>query len=47
MVTPDTDSLGLLTLPPMAIEQNIKTLNAAGIDVSADRLFATSVLDSL
>ncbi|MGI9209011.1 MAG: ABC transporter substrate-binding protein, partial [Rhodococcus sp. (in: high G+C Gram-positive bacteria)] len=47
MVTPDTDSLGLLTLPPVLIEQNIKTLNAAGIDVSADQLFTTSVLDSL
>jgi len=47
MVTPDTDSLGLLALPPALIDQNIKTLNAAGIDVSADQLFTTSVLDSL
>ncbi|WP_127784358.1 ABC transporter substrate-binding protein [Rhodococcus sp. X156] len=47
MVTPDTNAGGLLTLPPALMEQNIKTLNTAGIAVTADQLFTTSILDRL
>lgn len=47
MVSPDTDASGLLTLPPALIEQNIRTLRANGLEVNADQLFTTSILDML
>lgn len=47
MVTPDTDTSGLLTLPPALIEQNIETLRANGLEVTAEQLFSTSILEML
>lgn len=47
MVTPDTDTDGLLTLPRALIDNNVTTLAANGIDVTAEQLFTTKILDMI
>jgi ABC-type nitrate/sulfonate/bicarbonate transport system substrate-binding protein len=47
MVTSDTDANGLLTITPELVDQSITALNLAGIDITADQLFDTSVIDEV
>lgn len=45
--TPETAKLGLLSLGPQLIEQNIKSLQAGGIDITAAKLFDDSIITEL
>ncbi len=47
MVTPTTEDRGLLALGPDDVEANIETLGVAGVDVTAEQLFTTEILDRL
>ncbi|WP_244931888.1 ABC transporter substrate-binding protein [Nocardioides sp. W7] len=47
IVTPDVEANGLFTITDELIEQNMATLEAAGIDVSAEDLFDLSLLTEL
>jgi len=47
IVTPDVESNGLFTITEELIEQNMATLEAAGIDVTAEQLFDLSLLTEL
>ena len=44
IVTPDTQANGIMTLTPSLIAQTISTLKLAGVQISAEQLFDTSVL---
>lgn len=45
--TPYTQQNGLFKLPPDLITQNIQTLAASGISITADKLFDTTLLDEV
>jgi ABC-type nitrate/sulfonate/bicarbonate transport system substrate-binding protein len=45
--TDETKTNGTFTISPTMQDQNIATLKSAGIDITADKLFDTSALDSL
>jgi ABC-type nitrate/sulfonate/bicarbonate transport system substrate-binding protein len=47
IVTADTKKNGIFTITPQLIEQNIKTLAFAGLKITADQLFDTSIIDEL
>ena len=47
IVTPDVEAHGLFTISDELIEQNMATLEAAGIDIDAEDLFDLSLLDEL
>ena len=47
ILTSATATDGLFTISPALIEENIKTLGIAGIDITADKLFVTSVIDEI
>jgi ABC-type nitrate/sulfonate/bicarbonate transport system substrate-binding protein len=47
LVTSDTKANGLFTITPALIEENIATLKLAKVDISADQLFDTSLIDEL
>ncbi len=47
IVTPDVEANGLLTITDELIDQNMETLDAAGIDIDAASLFDLSLLDEL
>jgi ABC-type nitrate/sulfonate/bicarbonate transport system substrate-binding protein len=47
MSTPDTDTNGLLSITPALVDQSIKSLNFAGLNVTADQLFDTSVINEV
>jgi len=47
LVTPDTKANGLFTITPALIAENIATLKLAKVDISADKLFDTSIIDEL
>lgn len=43
----ETDANGLLTISPETIQQTITSLRFAGIDISAEQLFETSLIDQV
>ena len=47
ILTQDTATNGLFTISDALVEENIKTLGIAGIDITADKLFDTSVIDEV
>lgn len=47
MQTEDTERNGLLTISPELIDQTVETLGFAGIDIEADELFDTSIIDDV
>ena len=47
IVTPEVEDNGLFTISDDLVEANMKTLEAAGIDIEADQLFDLSLLDEL
>jgi len=47
MSTDDTDTNGLLTITDDLISKNIDALALAGIDITADQLFDTSLIDAV
>lgn len=47
IVTPDVEANGLFTITDELIEQNMATLEAAGIDIAAEDLFDLSLLSEL
>jgi len=47
IVTPDVEANGLFTITDELIEQNMATLQAAGIDIEAEDLFDLSLLEEL
>nr|WP_041259719.1 ABC transporter substrate-binding protein [Pseudofrankia inefficax] len=47
LVTADTKANGLFTITPALIEENIATLKLAKVDITADQLFDTSIIDEL
>ena len=47
IVTPDVEANGLFTITDELIEQNMATLEAAGIDIAAEDLFDLSLLEQL
>ncbi|WKN49529.1 ABC transporter substrate-binding protein [Nocardioides sp. Arc9.136] len=47
IVTPDVEANGLFTITDELIDQNLATLEAAGIDIEADELFDLSLLTEL
>ncbi|CAN5336311.1 hypothetical protein BH09ACT6_BH09ACT6_08180 [soil metagenome] len=47
MVTPDTTANGLLTITPALVAQSIKALQLAKIDITADQLFDTSIINDV
>jgi len=47
ILTQDTATNGLFTISDALVEENIKTLGIAGIDITADKLFDTSVIDEI
>lgn len=47
MVTPATEAGGLLAMSEEDIAANVETLGVAGVDVTAEQLFTTAILDML
>jgi ABC-type nitrate/sulfonate/bicarbonate transport system substrate-binding protein len=47
IVTDDTRKNGLFTITPELVTENIATLKLAKIDITADKLFDTSIIDEL
>ncbi|WP_084010992.1 ABC transporter substrate-binding protein [Pseudofrankia sp. DC12] len=47
LVTADTKANGLFTITPALIAENIATLKLAKVDITADQLFDTSIIDEL
>ena len=47
ILTQDTATNGLFTISDALVEENIKTLGIAGIDITAAKLFDTSVIDEI
>ena len=47
MVSDDTKANGLFTITPELIAKNITTLGVAGITITADKLFDTSLIDEV
>ncbi|WP_161580385.1 ABC transporter substrate-binding protein [Subtercola vilae] len=47
MVTDDTKANGLLTITPALVDQSITALKLAKIDITADQLFDTSVINDV
>ncbi|MBF4160213.1 ABC transporter substrate-binding protein [Nocardioides acrostichi] len=45
--TPETDENGIFTMSDSMIQDNLTSLKAAGIDISADDLFDTSFIDKV
>jgi ABC-type nitrate/sulfonate/bicarbonate transport system substrate-binding protein len=47
IVSPDTQANGIFTLTPTIIAKTIRTLGLAGISITAEKLFDTSVIDEV
>jgi len=47
IATADTRANGLFTITPQLIDENINTLKVAGITITKDKLFDTSVIDEV
>ena len=47
MVTPDTDANGLLTITDELVDQTVAGLQLADIDITAEDLFDTSIIDDV
>ncbi len=47
IVSPDTEANGIFTLTPTIIAKTIHTLGLAGISITAEKLFDTSVIDEV
>jgi len=47
MVTPDTEANGLFTITPELIDDTIAGLQLADVDITAEQLFDTSVIDEV
>ncbi|OHV29966.1 MULTISPECIES: ABC transporter substrate-binding protein [Pseudofrankia] len=47
LLTDDTKKNGLFTITPTLIEENIATLKLAKVDITAEQLFDTSIIDEI
>ena len=47
LLTADTKANGLFTITPTLIEENIATLKLAKVDITAEQLFDTSIIDEI
>lgn len=47
ILTPDTQANGLFTITPKLIDENIATLKFAGITITKEQLFDTSIIDEV
>ncbi|HEX2576527.1 MAG TPA: ABC transporter substrate-binding protein [Aquihabitans sp.] len=47
IVTPDTKANGLLTIAPERVEETLKSLAAGGIEITAEQLIDTSIIEEI